>query len=109
MSAPLPGLGGEPYRRIENQEYQDLAAKVHEGVLRLLGLMAAVQSKAEGSAHIDGGPIIQGALAAIVQFAVDSGDITDDVLREELQRGIDTALPQFRMSRAAKGLQGGHA
>ena len=32
-----------------------------------------------------------------------------ELLREELQRGIDTALPQFRMSRAAKGLQGGHA
>lgn len=107
-STPLPGLGGGAYRKIEGDEYQRLANAVQGVVFRLLNQMHSAYSEEHGATHGDGGPIIQGALGAILGFAL-LGDISDDDIRRRLQEGIDTLLPQMRMAKAAGGAPGGHA
>lgn len=107
-STPLPGLGGDGYRKIEGDEYQRLANGVQGVVFGLLNHMHRSYSEEHGVTHGDGGPIIQGALGAILAFTL-LGDLSDEKIRAELQTGIETLLPQLRMAKAFGSAQGGHA
>lgn len=104
----LPGQGGEPYRKIEGKDYQDLAMVVARTIYGVCHMIHKDQSQRADEESGDGGPIIQGALTGIMMFAFD-GEITDEELRKQLLDGIDAMMPQLRMTKAAAGLQGGTA
>ena len=55
-TTPLPGLGGDSYRKIEGVEYQRLANGVQGVVFSLLNHMHRTYSEENGATHGDGGP-----------------------------------------------------
>jgi hypothetical protein len=94
------------YRKVEGAEYQQAAERTRRvvaGVLEHVGVGEAVMQRVADGHGFDGGPVIQGALGAVLQFAV-QGDLTPSEIRAELVRGIDEMLPQFVAHRDARRL-----
>lgn len=102
------------FKVIEGREYQQLGNAVGEAVYRLLHTMhmeSAIRHEGAGATGGDGGPIVGGAVSALMQFMSD-GVATDDEIRAMLYEQVDAVLPQIRMQRAvdaAGAPEGGHA
>lgn len=88
-----------PYRKIEGEEFQHLAEGAHVTTLRLLnGMHQALGSNARSS---DGGPVITGALSAVVEFIIMAGH-GEAECRDAFENVLNAMPQQFLIERAAR-------
>lgn len=93
------------YHQRDPAGYQRLAGVAHQAVLdRVWQVFEPARALTQG----DAGPIIFGALTAILDFAT-SSEATDDEIRAGFLKALDEMLPQLRMEQAAPGVQAGQA
>lgn len=86
--------------------YHALAAATGDGIHSILRDLA--KTIAEPNGDYDAGPLLQGALAGLLQFWAES-EADDAVLRFEVSGIVDHLLPQIRMGLAARSAPQGTA
>lgn len=100
-------MSPRPDWRVTPDHYQDLSARAHDASYKLLHGMHSINAQAQPGLR-DGGPLINGMIAAVIDFALD-GDATQADLRQQLVHIIDVMLPQLAMARRSGPYRGGNA
>ena len=80
------------FEKIVGEEYQSIAATTDDAFSRLLLSAHEIVHEGEGG---DGGPILVGAVTALLRFAL-AGHLNDHQVRTMLIGMIDDMLPQAR-------------
>lgn len=93
---------------IKGPQYQFIAGATHAAAL---SLMSEIHSRNNADAATerraaDAGPVIEGALAGVLNFALLSGQ-PGEVIREDVVAIIDSLMPRLVMARAENATGGG--
>lgn len=93
---------------ITGPQYRFIAGATHAAALSLLSEIHT-RNNAEAAAErrgADAGPVIEGALAGVLNFALLSGQ-PGEVIREDVVALIDVLIPRLVMARAEANTAGG--
>jgi hypothetical protein len=93
---------------IKGPRYQFIAGATHAATLTLMSDLHSRNNAEEAQERraADAGPIIEGALAGVLNFALLSGQ-PGDVIREDVVAIIDSLIPRLVMARAENATGGG--